>query len=172
MEVIRTKNHDRLIEMFTEINMPGWQLVIVGGDAQKQNNMERLQNLIKSLGAEDRVILAGNQADVGRYYSESRVFAFTSESEGFPNVIGEAQSYGLPVVAFDCIAGPSDLVHDNVNGFLVPLHDYDLFRTRLKELMESAELRDRLGSGARETVKEFSVDHIGERFYNFIFPGK
>jgi len=46
---------------------------------------------------------------VKAYYLKSKIFAFTSNSEGFPNAIGEAQSAGLPVIAFDCIAGSSEL---------------------------------------------------------------
>jgi len=170
--LIKSKNHDRLIELFINIGIPGWKLIIVGDDAQKQNNMVRLQSLVKSLNAEERVVLAGNQSDVGQYYSKSRIFAFTSESEGFPNVIGEAQSYGLPVVAFDCTAGPSDLIRDNSNGFLIPLFDYDLFQHRLRMLMEDQEMRTQFGAAARESVREFSLENIGEQFYNFIFSDR
>ena len=46
---------------------------------------------IKELRAEDKVVLAGSQKEVEPYYLKSKVFAFTSSSEGFPNVIGEKQ---------------------------------------------------------------------------------
>ena len=139
--LIKTKNYDKLIELFVTLGKPGWRLIIVGNDAQKQHQKRKLEALIRNLNAEEIVFLVGNHSDIKQFYSKSAIFAFASESEGFPNVIGEAQSYGLPVIAFDCIAGPSDLVFDNVNGYLIPLNDYDMFRRKLEILMSNTELR-------------------------------
>ena len=166
--LITSKHQDRLIELFVQINKPGWKLVIVGYDHLKQNHMERLQQLVKDLDATDQVILAGKRQNVEDYYLRSKVFAFTSSSEGFPNVIGEAMSAGLPVVAFDCIAGPSELIRDNENGFLIPLFDYDLFRQKLEKLMDDEQLREKFGAAASLSIKRFSVDSVGEKFYSFL----
>lgn len=166
--LIQTKHLDELIRLFVRLDQPGWKLVIVGGDAQKQNLMPELLKLIRELGAQGRVELAGTRSDVDRYYQKSRIFAFTSSSEGFPNVVGEAMSAGLPVVSFDCVAGPSEMIEDGKNGFLVPVFDYDAFAKRLGRLMEDSELRDRLGIKGRENMRRFSVEVIGEQFYSFI----
>jgi GalNAc-alpha-(1->4)-GalNAc-alpha-(1->3)-diNAcBac-PP-undecaprenol alpha-1,4-N-acetyl-D-galactosaminyltransferase len=166
--LIKTKNHDKLIELFVSINKPGWKLIIIGDDAQNQNIRDKLISLIKELNAEDMVILAGKQSNVEQYYRKSKIFAFTSSSEGFPNVIGEAQSVGLPVIAFDCTAGPSDMIVDNINGFLIPLFDYNLFESKLRLLMKNEELRNSLGRNARETIKTFSLESVGESYYYFV----
>jgi len=163
--LIDTKHHDQLIDIFLRINKPGWKLVIVGDDAIKQNNMMRLQRLIVQHNAADRIILAGKQRDVESYYLKSKIFAFTSSSEGFPNVIGEAMSAGLPVVAYDCIAGPSELIEDGENGFLIPLFDKETFIKRLGELMDDENLRISMGNRAREIVKKFDVNSIGNKYY-------
>jgi len=166
--LIKSKHHDELIRLFVKVRRPGWRLIIVGDDALKQRNKAKLVALINQLGASDYVELAGRQSDVDSFYLRSSIFAFTSSSEGFPNVIGEAQSAGLPVVAFDCIAGPSDLITDGENGFLVPLFDYRLFGERLGELMDNGELRYELGDNARKTIQKFSVSSIGEKFQRLI----
>ena len=166
--LIKSKNYDKLIEMFVHINRPGWKLVIVGDDALKQQNMKRLKELVKQLDAEDKVFLVGRQLDVENYYLKSKIFAFTSSSEGFPNVIGEALSAGLPVVSFDCVAGPSEMVQDEENGFLIPLFDYSFFEKRLKCLMDNSVLLKKLGENAKQSIKKFSVESIGEQFYKFI----
>lgn len=166
--LIKTKHQDKLIELFCDIDDPEWKLVLIGYDHLQQRNYDRLQLLVRERGAEDKVILAGKISDVDSYYRRSRIFAFTSSSEGFPNVIGEAMSAGLAVVAFDCVAGPSEMIRDGSNGFLIPLFDYEMFRERLKQLMSDDEMTDRFGGRGKEDIKRFSPDVIGEMFLDFI----
>lgn len=168
--LIEKKHQDKLIELFVKINNPVWKLVIVGYDHLKQKHFTRLQDLVKLLGAEDRVVLAGKQINVEQYYLQSKIFAFTSSSEGFPNVIGEAMSAGLPVVAFDCVAGPSEMITDNKNGFLIPLFDYEKFQQKLAMLMTDDLLREKMAANAKESIRKFNVESIGNQFYNFILP--
>jgi glycosyltransferase involved in cell wall biosynthesis len=166
--LIPSKNHDKLIKSFIKLNKSGWKLVIVGGDALKMSMMKDLKDLVRELGAEDKIILTGNRSDVDLFYLKSRIFVLTSESEGFPNVIGEAMSAGLPVVAFDCIAGPSELITDNKNGLLVPVSDYLKLEQKLEILMNNADLRYRIGCEAKKSIKDFSIETIGEGYYSFI----
>lgn len=168
--LIKTKHHDELIKLFVSINEPGWRLVIVGDDALKQNNRQRLTKLIDELGAREKVILTGQQRDVESFYNKSKIFAFTSSSEGFPNVIGEAQSAGLPVIAFDCVAGPSEMIIHNQNGFLIPLFDYGEFKKKLALLMKDESLREAFGARAKISIQAFGVDKIGQSFEKFILP--
>lgn len=166
--LIKSKHHDQLIKIFCKINLPNWKLIIVGNDVKDQNNMQKLQNLVKELHADDKVILKGSQQNVDEYYTKSSIFAFTSSSEGFPNVIGEAQMAGLPVISFDCSCGPSEMVIDNENGFLIPVFDYLLFQQKLELLMKSKELRESFGNRAIETVKAFAVERKCVEFENFL----
>ena len=166
--LIKTKHHDELIKIFARIDNQEWKLIIVGDDAIKQKNKQKLQELITELQADDHIELAGKQKDVGEFYLRSKIFAFTSSSEGFPNVIGEAMSAGLPVVAFDCAAGPAELIEDRETGYLVPLFDYEAFEDRLKLLMYDDNLQKEFGKNGQQKIKEFSVDHIGEKFFRTI----
>lgn len=162
--LIKSKHHDELIRIFSSINPSDWKLVIVGDDALKQKNKEKLVQLVKELGMEGKVELAGKRSDVDDFYNRAKIFAFTSSSEGFPNVVGEAMSASLPVVAYDCVAGPSDLIDSGETGFLIPLHNQPIFETRLKELMSNPCLRAELGAAGKEKIQEFSVELIGRRF--------
>lgn len=165
--LIKTKHHDELIKTFLRSAPPDWRLVIIGDDALKQNNRAALEKLIREHRAEDRVELAGARKDVDDFYRRASIFAFTSSSEGFPNVIAEAQSAGLPVVAFDCVAGPSELIRDGENGFLVNLFDYATFEDRLRLLMEQPDLRARLGNAAKSSVQSFFVPAIANQYLQF-----
>lgn len=166
--LIESKHHDMLIKMFVKINKEDWKLYIVGGDALKQNNMEKLRKLVRELNAEDKVVLLGKSKDVDNYYLKSKIFAFTSSSEGFPNVIGEAQSAGLPVIAFDCIAGPSEMILNNKNGYLIPPFDFTLFQKKLEILMENENLQNQFGLIGKSTIQKFNIDSIGEKYYQYI----
>jgi glycosyltransferase involved in cell wall biosynthesis len=170
--LIRTKHQDELIRLFLKIQAPDWKLVLVGHDHLKQNNRERLQAMISENGAEGRVYLEGRQSEVDEYYARSRIFAFTSSSEGFPNAIGEAMTAGLPVVAFDCVAGPSEMVRNGQTGFLVPVLDFKQFREKLEWLMMDEALRNSFGACGRMEIREFSLDRIGDKFLHFILDSE
>ena len=163
--LINSKNLDRLITIFSDLNAIDWKLVLVGRNALGQDTMTVLQNLVKTLNLSERVVFEGEQENVDWYYRTSSIFAFTSSSEGFPNAIGEAMSAGLPVVAYNCIAGPADLIDDGVSGYLVDVFDDLTFRNRLKFLIDNAELREKMGAnGAKKIEGYYSQEKIGNEF--------
>ncbi len=166
--MIPTKHHLELMEVFLEIDKPGWKLIIVGGDANDSGLMENLSGWIHDRSAEDRILLEGAQGNIESYYAKSQLFAFTSSSEGFPNVIGEAMASGLPVVSFDCVAGPSDMISDGETGYLISLFDYRNFKTRLEQLMDDSELRERMGRKGREHIRGFDLENIGKVYLECI----
>lgn len=168
--LIETKHHDRLIRIFDRVKKDNWKLVIVGGDAIQQNCMKQLKELIYERDLKDRVELTGNVSDVEKYYLKSKIFAFTSSSEGYPNVIGEAMSAGLPVIAYDCVAGPSEMVEDTITGYLVDTFDDQRFTDRLSELMESEILRNKMGEKAKTKIQKLSENQIADQFFSFILP--
>lgn len=166
--LIESKHHDRLIRIFKESCPPEWKLVIAGGNALKQSGMQNLRSVIVRLDMHERVDLVGTVSNIDSYYRRSKIFAFTSSSEGFPNVIGEAMSAGLPVLAYDCVAGPSDLIEDNKNGFLIPLFNDELYIKRLKELVNDEDLQNKMGETSKELVKKFSPENTAEEYFLFI----
>jgi len=169
--LIESKHHEELIRLFTQINLPDWKLILIGDDAIRQKNGAKLEALIKELNAENKVNLLGSQKDVDFFYQKSKIFAFTSSSEGFPNVIGEAMSAGLPVVAFDCIAGPSEMIEDGSTGFLIPLFDYNTFKDRIKMLMLNEQLQQSQGFNGQKKIADFSPEIICEKYYQILLPG-
>jgi GalNAc-alpha-(1->4)-GalNAc-alpha-(1->3)-diNAcBac-PP-undecaprenol alpha-1,4-N-acetyl-D-galactosaminyltransferase len=166
--LIASKNHDKIIELFCRINKPDWRLLIVGGNALKQDNMLKLTALVRSLNAESKVEITGYRNSMDEIYRQSSIFVLASESEGFPNVIGEAMSAGIPVVAFDCVAGPSEMITDGEDGYLVPVGNYDEFAERLENLMEDVTLRQRMGLMAKASIRRFAVDIVGAEYYNLL----
>jgi len=166
--LIDSKHHDKVIELFCRINNPDWRLLIVGGDALKQDNHKKLMALVRALNAESSVEITGYRSNIDDIYQQSSIFVLASDSEGFPNVIGEAMTSGLPVIAFDCVAGPSEMITDGDDGYLIPVGNYDEFSRRLKTLMEDDLLRQSMGLKAKESIRKFDVDRIGSEYYNLL----
>lgn len=166
--LINTKHYDRLINIFAEINDPEWKLIIIGGDALKLRNSEKYKTQIKNLGFCDRIILTGTLKCVEKYLFRSSFFVFPSSSEGFPNVIGEAMSAGLPVISYDCVAGPSDMIENGKNGFLIPVFDDEKMKEKMIYLMNHEEKRNEMGNDAIRAIRKFDNKEICQKFFDFI----
>lgn len=74
----------------------------------------------------------------------------------------EAQSCGLPIIAFDCPNGPAEIIRDNINGFLVPLNDNTLMINRISQIITDEELRKRFSIAAKKDSLRFAPDNIIE----------
>ena len=91
----------------------------------------------------------------------------TSKAEGFSLTTLEAQQMGLPVVAFDCPYGPSDIVIDGETGYLIPLtvngseQEADkMFVEKLTYLMDHPEARQKMGTAAQKASQRFNKERI------------
>ncbi len=164
--LINSKRIDLLLYIFSKINNKYWDLWIVGEDENKE--MVELQGLAKELNIADRVKFWGKRNDIEEFYRVARIFAFTSESEGLPNVLLEAMAAGLACISFDCIAGPRDLITDGYDGYLVKMYDCEEYIEKLDSLISNCDIRNNMSSNARDKAKRFDLEIIGDKFYNFI----
>jgi len=162
--LIKSKGVDILIELFSQLENNEWQLWIVGDGTERKN----LENIVKSLKLEEKVKFFGYQNNIEEFYSRASLFAFMSISEGFPNVILEAMATGLPVIAYDCIAGPSDLIVNGETGFLVKVGDTSDFQEKLKLLISNEKLLKSFSEKTKLKVTEFDINIIGKEYLKFI----
>jgi GalNAc-alpha-(1->4)-GalNAc-alpha-(1->3)-diNAcBac-PP-undecaprenol alpha-1,4-N-acetyl-D-galactosaminyltransferase len=161
---ITSKHQDWLIDYFIEIDNPNWQLWFLGeGPLLEQVKIKASNSHLK-----DNIRFWGNQLDIDQFYRRSRIFAFTSILEGFPNALGEAMSAGCACISYDCVTGPSDLITNDYNGYLIPLEDRVMYTRMLREMMLNPELCLRLGKFAISDMNNFAVEHIADKFYQFI----
>lgn len=94
---------------------PNLRLKIVGQGSLEQE----LRQCAVDFGVADRVDFEGFQKSMTPYYLKARATVLTSLYEGFPNVLVESITLGTPVIAFDCPSGPSEIIKNGVNGWLV-----------------------------------------------------
>lgn len=152
------KGYDRLINAWALIakQVSDWTLHIFGEGSLRPV----LTKLIKDLHLENSVFLDGATHDIGKELLNSSIFVFTSNYEGFPMAIIEAESAGLPIVSFDTPCGPKDIIKDGEDGFLVPNGDIESLGKRLLSLMQNDELRKAMGEKAFENSKRFTPEDI------------
>lgn len=115
---------------------------------------------VKSLSINDRVSIHGRLNDVTSLYQNASLFILTSRNEGFPMVILEAQSHGLPVVSFDCETGPSEIIRNGFNGYLIDEFDVEEFSKHLVDLFESISSRSVMSVNSVQSVKKFSKKEV------------
>jgi glycosyltransferase involved in cell wall biosynthesis len=156
------KAFDRLIEAYAPLSAsrPDWRLDIYGTGATKP----KLRELIDELGVGSNVALPGYSRDISSVLAQSSIYALSSRFEGFPMVLLEAMSVGLPMVAYDCPRGPAETVRDGVNGRLVPNGDQAAFTTALEQLMDSPRLRQQMGAAALADAAAYEMPSIVDRW--------
>ena len=119
--------------------------------------MHEIENMASSLPSNIHAHLLGFKPNtaVQLFYSENKIDAFlnTSATEGVPVSIMEAQSYGLPVIATD-VGGTSEIVHNNINGILLPkdFSDQDFIEAIESVVKDEVSFRN----AARQTWHELS----------------
>ena len=121
---------------------------------------ENYRKLVKDLGIEHRVEFVGNVQNIWDYYNQAKIFAFTSNSEGFPNSLLEAMSFGLPCISTDCPSGPSEIIINDENGYLIEVNNIEQLEDRLLKLMNNQEICDQFSRNAILTTKKFSMVEV------------
>jgi glycosyltransferase involved in cell wall biosynthesis len=152
------KGYDLLIQAFAAVaaDCRNWNLVVLGDGPDRH----QLEEMARSLGLAERVQFAGRQDNPFDWLRHASLFVLSSRYEGFPNALLEAMQCGLPVVAFDCANGPSDIIRDGTDGILVPSEDVSALAQALSKLARDSELRARLAKRASEVAVRFPPEKI------------
>ncbi len=108
---------------------------------------------IEKAGLSDRVHLIPPTPDVLRYMSRFDVFVLCSREDPYPLVVFEAGLCNVPVVCFEGAGGSPELVETD-GGYVVPYLDLDAMSTRILDLLNQPELRQRLGKRLGQKIME------------------
>ena len=146
-QLVERKGLDILIEAFARVGAPA-ELLIAGGDWSQSGYPEHLQTLAHQLGVADRIHFENHRQDVGAVLSTADIFVLPSRSDARPRSIIEAMSLGIPVVASEVGGIPSLVLHEQT-GLLVPAEDAGALAAALARLIQSPQLRERMGAAGR-----------------------
>ena len=146
------KQIDHAVEAFAAIadEHPGWTMRIFGDGPQEVN----LRRLVDGFSLHDRVQLMGRSAQMEQEWAKAALAVLPSRNEAFPLVLLEVFAAGVPVVAYDIVTGPAEIIRHGVDGLLVPAADKDALATSMAKLMEDDDTRRAFGAAARTGVRE------------------
>ena len=139
---------------------PEWILNIYGS-GETQDDVERW---IKERGLQDSMIMHEPTEQITQKYQESSLCVMSSRYEGFPLVIMEAMSCGVPCVSFDCPFGPRNIIRDGEDGILVDYLNTKALADNICKVIEDENLRKRLGTNAKKNIQRFSQDAIMQQW--------
>jgi glycosyltransferase involved in cell wall biosynthesis len=134
--------------------------VVIVGDGPEE---AKVRNRAREAGVEDRVHLLGRRGDVADVLAAVDVAVCCSDFEAAPLSVMEYMAAGLPVVATR-VGGLPDLVREGQTGLLVPPRDANALADAVRKLLDTPELRERLGAAGRERQRtEFDFARFVER---------
>ncbi|ETT87159.1 glycosyltransferase [Viridibacillus sp. FSL R5-0477] len=154
------KRLDEAIKAFSLVveQVPEAKLDIYGNG----NEEESLNKLIQELKLENSVELKGYTNKVHEVLAASSVSLVTSAYEGFSLAMLESLANKTPVISYDINYGPSQVIEDGVNGYLVPNGDSEQLAEKIIHLLNNHDLVVKMGNEARNTVLK---DYSPERYY-------
>lgn len=159
--LVALKRHEMLFAAFAQLapQWPGLHLLVVGdGGAER----EPLIAAMKAHPFADRLLWAGHQNDLPKYYRAMDLLAAPSEIEGLSNAVLEAMACAVPVLAHSA-CGNAEVIEDGLTGFLADIHDADTLAQCIEAPLKAPALLARCGTGARETVlKRYSMEAMAE----------
>lgn len=172
------KNHIMILRALNELkSQDGFNLTVLGGghleDELKLKSLE--------LNVENQISFPGKVKNVGDFLITNDCFVLSSFTEGFPNALLEAMSYGLPCISTNCLSGPLELLNDNQDiviekgkfqlvkyGILVNNDDHIALSKAILYLKNNPEQQVHYSKMSIERSKIYDLPTVYEQFKNFI----
>lgn len=147
-----------VIKWCAEINKAGHKIkLVIAGDGECREQLTQEANQLLP----GKVIFLGMipRPELYKYYSSADIFVFPGVNESLGMVYLEAQSCGLPIVAYQNWGG-GEAVLDQTSGLLAPYNQPEVILKDIKQLIENTELRQRLSRGAAKHIRTHHDLHL------------
>jgi glycosyltransferase involved in cell wall biosynthesis len=143
---------------------PDLHCVIVGGEHSLEADYKPfLDELVRSLGLENRVIFAGLRHDIPLWMQAMDVMVHASHNEPFGMVVIEAMALGKPVVA-GSQGGPTEIITPEVDGLLTPYGNADALAQAIERYLSDSQFAQNIGRAAAQRAQYYSID----RYVNLV----
>lgn len=157
-----------LVDVFEIVSNknPDWQLHIVGDGVKRQE----IEKKIQEKGLETKISLLGFQTEeqITNLLLQSSIYVMTSFHESFGLVLIEAESFGIPLLAFDSAQGPKEIIENGKNGFLISNRNKEQMAEKISELITNEEIREKIGQVAREKSAQYKMENVENIWYELV----
>ena len=158
------KGYDYMIEAWRIVHSkhPDWTIhtYAIGEDE------ERVRQKIQEYGLKDTIIMNKPIDNIMDKYLDSSIYVMSSIFVGFPMVLIEAMSCGVPCVSFDCPYGPRNIITDGEDGYLIECKNSKALADGICKLIENDDLRKEMGKKGRRNILRYSRESIMWRWVN------
>lgn len=154
------KNHLMAIRAFRRVvdEIPEANLHCYGFGNAGDPTLPAMEKLILKLGLQANVFLHGFAQETADIYEGAGLAILTSQSESYSLTVMESLYHGCPVVSFDILYGPRDLIRDGYNGYLVPFANEEAFADKVLAILANPDLHETLSNQARSDGRRFSFE--------------
>lgn len=153
------KGFDMLLQIWRKIeddqDLNDWTLQIVGSGSKEAALHKQEKEL-----ALKRVEWYPFTQSIDDFYMDASVYVMSSRMEGFALVLLEAQAFGLPIVSFNINCGPSEIIEQDISGYLIEPFDIEEFAEKLSKLMKNPALLENFTDNSQSSMKKFDKSKI------------
>ena len=156
------KGIDLLLQAWAEIEKQctDWRLDVFG-----EGDTAPFEQLIDELTIDrNRCNLNGRINEIEQEYMKSSIAVCSSRFEGFGLVIVEAMACGLPVVSFDCLWGPHEIITNGENGLLVENGNIIKMADAINILIRNKKYREQIGKKSVVSVQQYNRSQIVQKW--------
>ena len=157
------KNHSfflKVIEQLLEKGVLNIKVFIVG-DGSEREFIQKKSNLLNDKYGQ-KIVLTSWVFDIATFNKGMDIICLTSDNEGTPVSLIEAQASGLPVISTD-VGGVRDIVLDGESGFITKLGDIETYVEKLRLLVENEKLRVKFAAKGRDFVtSRFNYERLAK----------
>lgn len=162
----KEKGQELLVQVAKKVlpSHPKWQWHVYGAGP----TFDEISRMVKENNLENQLILKGNDMNVKEKYCQYSMFVLTSYREGLPLVLLEAKANHLPMVSFDILTGPREIIHDHSDGFLIPPYSVSEMAEKISYLMEHEKARADFSENTKVDMEQFLQPSILKQWRELI----
>ena len=127
-----------------------------------------LMSEIKRLKLTKNIKLIGFRNNAEKYISQSDIFVLSSKFEGLPNVLIEAQKYGVPIISSNCPTGPNEILMNGKFGELFPVGNFSILANKLSDFYRDKKKLKKKASYAKKYLKRFDSITNSKKYLNLL----
>lgn len=162
----KVKGYDRLVRIAKKVleKNKDWEWHIYGDGEEFEN----INFLIKENQLEEKLILKGKVDNIYELYKEYSFYVMTSYYEGLPMVLLEAKANNLPLVSFDIETGPSEIIRNGVDGYLIENNNLEQMIEKIDYLIKNENVRKKFSDKSKENLDKFEKNKIINQWIELI----